>query len=128
MPQGNNPSTPDSGQYQIDRTALKRLRDDCGDDIVEVVAVFADELQGFLDDMDAAAAAGDLVRLCGTALSIRGCAATFGLHNVRQASAGLEAACRMGKPSQARQISAELHSAADEALKALRSEFPTRLT
>ncbi len=109
----------------LDRVALKRLCDDCGEDIYDVVAVFLAELRGFLDEMEVAAAEGDLVKLCGTALSIRGCAATFALHDVREASAGLEAACRMNQATQARRITAELHTAADEALDALRKEFPS---
>lgn len=112
---------------ELDRIALKRLREDCGEDINDVVAVFTTELESFLDEMRTAAAAGDLARLCGTALSIRGCAATFALHDVRQASAGLETACRLGKASRARELSAELNAAAERALTALRVEFRPRM-
>lgn len=107
----------------IDRVALNRLRLDCGEEFAAVCEVFAAELKGIVSAMAGAVADEDLAALSRCADALRGSAATFALHGLRQTAMGIGTACSLGEKDQVRRLANEAKSLAEDALKALRREL-----
>lgn len=103
----------------LDSAAITELHDMLGDDLLEIVEQFVDQLEEHIAAIEAAFVASDAVALTAAAHALKGSAGNIGVTRLSALCSEIERAARVQKLDEAATLRAELAPVAAASRKAL---------